>query len=133
MSVRHPHRIAELSLLCLLGEVYYGFCQNYQVCLMIFFSSRACLMRYSETSKNDAAFTIDQDSDVRVRIFFFSSDVVLPNVSFSRICSIRLSRSLAFVFTSLRAFLVFYHQATFFHTDSFCKRSLETTDSFLFT
>ena len=34
------------------------------------FNSRACLMRYSETPKYDAAFTIDQDSVVRVRIFF---------------------------------------------------------------
>ena len=37
-------------------------------------------MRYSETLKYDAAFTIDQDSVVRVRIFIFSSDVVLLNV-----------------------------------------------------
>ena len=39
-------------------------------------------MRYSETLKYDAAFTIDQDSLVRVRIFIFSSGVVLPNVCF---------------------------------------------------
>ena len=39
-------------------------------------------MRYSETLKYDAAFTVDQDSVVIVRIFIFSSNVVLPNVFF---------------------------------------------------
>ena len=79
MSVRHPHRRTGLSLLCLQEETYHGF---YEVYHEFFFNSRACLMRYSETLKYDAAFTIDQDSVVIVRIFIFSSNVVLPNVFF---------------------------------------------------
>ena len=39
-------------------------------------------MRYSKTLKYAAAFTIDQDAVVIVRIFIFSSNVVLPNVFF---------------------------------------------------
>ena len=79
MSVRHPHKRTGLSLLCLQEEAYHGF---YEVYHDFFFNSRACLMRYSETLKYDAAFTIDQDSVVRVRIFIFSSDVVPPHYRF---------------------------------------------------
>ena len=55
-----------------------------------FFNSRACLMRFPKR----------QSTRVRARILIFSSDVVLPNVSFSRIYSVSMSWSLAFVFIS---------------------------------